>query len=63
MIKKWFYLIASVMALLVFIGFMTEKGPIDMFGYALNIWVYRLAWLLISISFFTRYFKLKKLGL
>lgn len=59
--RKNLQLAIAILALLIFIGFMTETGPKSFFGIMLNIWVYRVAWLLISASFFMNYLKERKL--
>ena len=59
--SKNLYLFGGILALLVFAGFMGESGPKSMFGMSVNIWVFRIAWLLITISFFRNYYKMKKL--
>jgi len=59
--NKNLYLIVGILTLLVFIGFLSETGPKDFFGYPINIWVFRLAYLCMTIFFFNTYFKMKKL--
>lgn len=59
MSRKNLFLIAGILALLVFVGYLSESGPHKLFGYSINIWIVRLAWLLITISNFANYFKLK----
>ena len=58
--NKNFFLIAGIITFLVFVGYLSEPGPHSMFGYSINIWIVRLAWLFIAISNFTNYIKLKK---
>ncbi len=58
--NKNIQLIAGILALAVFISFLGETEPKNFFGISLNIWVYRAAWLFISLSFFRNYLKLKK---
>ena len=57
---KTLFLIFGIISFLVFIGYLSEPGPHTMFGYAINIWIVRLAWLIIAVSNFANYFKLKK---
>lgn len=59
--KKYVSLITGILALMVFIGFMGETGPKTLFGFSVSIWLYRIAWLFLTITFFSRYYKLKKL--
>ena len=56
---KSLFLVAGIITLIVFIGYLSEPGPHSIFGYSINIWIVRIAWLLISISNFANYFKLK----
>ncbi|MCF6347672.1 MAG: hypothetical protein L3J20_05145 [Flavobacteriaceae bacterium] len=58
--NKILFLIAGIITSLVFIGYLAESEPHKMFGYSINIWIVRLAWLIIAISNFANYFKLKK---
>ena len=58
--NKNLFLIAGIITFLVFIGYLSEPGPHSMFGYSINIWIVRIAWLLIAISNFANYLKLKK---
>ncbi|MFK8165543.1 MAG: hypothetical protein AB8H12_24055 [Lewinella sp.] len=59
--KRNLFLIAGVLALISFIGYMGETEPQDMFGFELNIWFHRIAWLIITIGFLGNYFKMRKL--
>jgi len=58
--KNNLHLAAAILSLLVFIGFLGETDPKTLFGFSINIWVYRVAWLVITASFFMRYFKARK---
>ncbi|KGL58401.1 hypothetical protein [Polaribacter sp. Hel1_85] len=58
--NKTLFLIAGIITALVFIGYLSETEPHNMFGYTINIWIVRLAWLIIAVSNFANYFKLKK---
>ena len=60
MSSKNLYLIAAIITTLVFIGYMIEPGPHVLFGYSINIWIVRIAWLLIAVTNFVQYFKLRK---
>ena len=60
--RKNLYLITAILATFVFIGFLSEPGPYDLLGYAINIWIIRLAWLFIAVLYFTRYWKLRTSG-
>jgi hypothetical protein len=62
MLGKNLFLVAGILTLLVFIGYLSEPGPHVLFGYSINIWIVRIAWLLIAITNFASYFKLKKEG-
>jgi len=55
-------LFAGILSLLIFIGFLGETGPKDFFGFSISIWVYRIAWLFLTIFFFMNYFKMRKAG-
>ena len=58
--KKYLYLIAGVLALMTFVGFLGESEPMTLFGFSVNIWIYRVAWLVLTISCFRSYFRLRK---
>ena len=58
--NKKLFLIASIITFLVFIGYLTETEPHSMFGYSINIWFVRLAWLIISVINIINYLKLRK---
>ena len=58
--KKILFLIAGIVSFIVFIGYLGESEPHKMLGYSINIWVVRLIWLVVSVSNFTNYFKIKK---
>lgn len=58
--KKNLFLIAGIASIIIFIGYLGESEPITIFGLSINIWIVRLAWLLITISNFLNYFKIKK---
>ena len=58
--NKNLYLFAGILTFLVFIGYLSEPYPHKIFGYSINIWIVRLAWLLMTISNFSIYIKMKK---
>ena len=58
--NKTLFLIAGIITSLVFIGYLAETEPHNMFGYSINIWFVRLAWFMIAVLNFINYFKLKK---
>lgn len=58
--KKNPYLIVGILTFLVFIGYLTETEPHSLFGFAINIWIIRLVWLIVAVSNFANYFKLRK---
>ncbi|MDP5121025.1 MAG: hypothetical protein NWQ46_05490 [Spirosomaceae bacterium] len=58
--NKYIFLVVAILALFNFVGFMTETEAPDLFGYQINIWVYRGAWLFMTIYFATRYFNMRK---
>jgi hypothetical protein len=58
--KKRIFLIAGILALITFIGYLGETEPQRLFGYSVSIWVYRIAWLFLTISCFLNYSRLKK---
>lgn len=45
---------------MVFISYLGEPGPKEMFGYPVNIWIFRLAWLLVAVANLGNYFKIRK---
>ncbi len=57
--NKNLYLFGGILSALVFIGYLSESEPHEMFGFAINIWFIRLAWLIIAISNFANYKKAK----
>lgn len=60
MSRKNMHLIVGILAALVFLGYLSESGPHQLFGYSINIWIVRFAWLVITISSFANYYKLNK---
>lgn len=58
--RKNLYLFAGILTLFVFIGFLSETDSQELFGYPISVWVFRGAYLLLTISFFTKYFEMKK---
>jgi len=58
--NKKLFLIASIITSAVFIGYLTETEPHSMFGYSINIWFVRLAWLIISVTNIASYIRLRK---
>ena len=58
--RKYIFLIAGIICLVVFIGYLTEPGPHILLGYEINIWIVRLAWFLIAASNFMNYFRMNK---
>ena len=58
--NKNLHLFGSILAFLVFIGYLSETEPHNMFGFAINIWIVRLAWLIIFIFNFKTYLNAKK---
>ena len=57
--NKNFCLILGILGTLLFIGYLDESEH-SMFGYSINIWVVRIAWLIIAVTNFINYFKMKK---
>ena len=55
--KKMINLIAGILALIVFVGYLGEPGPVHFFGLAINIWIVRFIWLFMSLTFFANYSK------
>jgi len=60
--KKNLFLIAGILSILVFLGYLAEPGPIELLGAKINIWVIRVAWFLIAASNLVSYNKLKQEG-
>ena len=58
--KKNLFLIAGIVASIVFIGNLTETEPKIFFGYSVNRWIIRIGWLLFAFSNFANYLKIKK---
>lgn len=59
--KKNLFLVAGVLASIVFINHLFDSEPKTMFGFSVNVWIIRFAWLAITVSSFGNYFKIKKL--
>lgn len=59
--RKSLYFIVAIIFLLIFVGTLSESGPIEIFGMEINIWIYRLAWLLITLNAGRRYLAEKRL--
>ena len=57
--NKNFCLILGILGTLLFIGYLDESEH-SMFGYSINIWVVRIAWLIIAVTNFINYFQMKK---
>lgn len=58
--NKTLFLVAGIITLIVFIGYLSESGSHSIFGYSINIWIVRITWLLLSILNFATYFKIKR---
>jgi hypothetical protein len=58
--SKNIVLVAAILALITFIGFLSETEPQILFGYSVDIWIYRIAWLLLTVYFSVRYFNARK---
>lgn len=58
--RKNLSLIVAILALINFISFMAATEAPNFFGYEMSIWVYRGAWLFMTIYFATRYFIMRK---
>ena len=58
--KKNLYLIAGILAFVVFISYLFDSEPKRIFGISANIWIIRLGWLAMTVSSFGNYFKIKK---
>jgi hypothetical protein len=58
--KKNIFLIAGILSLLVFVGFLSETEAKMLLGFSVSIWFYRIAWLLLTVSFLSTYFKMRK---
>lgn len=58
--NKNLFLIVGILTSLVFIGYLGESEPHSLFGFSINIWIVRLVWLIVAVSNFANYFKLKK---
>ena len=52
-------LVLGILGTLLFIGYLNESEH-SMFGYSINIWVVRIAWLIIAVTNFVNYFKIRK---
>lgn len=60
--RRNLFLAAAILALLVFIGYMTEAGPYQLFGREVSIWVVRVAWLLLAVANFMQYWRAREEG-
>ena len=58
--KRNLFLIAGILALFTFIGYLSETEPKSLFGITLNIWFHRIAWLIVTVGFLGNYFKMRK---
>lgn len=58
--KKTLYLITGILGLVVFIGYLGEPGPKKLLGLSLNIWVFRLGWLLVCVVNLRNYWKIRQ---
>ncbi len=57
--NKKFCLILGILGTLLFLGYLGEPEH-SMFGFSINIWIVRIAWLIIAVTNFINYFKMKK---
>jgi len=55
--KKTLFLTSGILTGIIFIGSILDKNPETLFG---SVWIFRLGWLLMTITSFISYFKLKK---
>ncbi len=58
--NKYIFLVAAVLSVINFIGFLSETEPQNMFGYDINIWVYRMIWLIATTYFSIRFYRMYK---
>jgi hypothetical protein len=58
--RKNLFLIGGILALILFIGYLSESGPVDLLGFSINIWIIRVAWLFIAITNFNNYQKIRR---
>lgn len=57
MTKKNLYLIAGTLTGIVFISSLFDAEPGSLFG---SIWLFRLGWLIMTISSFMSYYKIRR---
>ncbi len=53
-------LVMGILASLLFLGFLGESGPHNIFGLSINIWFVRLAWLAVAVFNISKYMKIRK---
>jgi hypothetical protein len=58
--KTTLFLIGAIVSLILFIGFLGESEPKTLFGFSINIWFYRIFWLLNTAIIFKAYLTEKK---
>lgn len=59
--RKNLYLVLTILsAMNVVYTFLSDADAGDFFGFQVDIWVYRLLWLLFTALFFKTYFNLRK---
>lgn len=60
MSQKNVYLFAGVITSLVFLGYLSEPGPYEIFGRSISIWIVRALWLIIAVGNFSSYYRIRK---
>jgi len=55
--KKILFLMSGILTLIVFISSLLDSEPGSLFG---SIWLFRLGWLIMSVSSFISYYNIKK---
>ena len=59
MTKKNLYLIAGILTGIVFVSSIFDSEPGSLFG---SIWLFRLGWLIMTVSSFMSYYRIKQSG-
>ena len=58
--RRHLFLVAGILAFTSFIGYLGETKDQELFGFSLNIWVHRIAWLIAGFGFLGYYINLWK---
>jgi hypothetical protein len=59
--SSWLFLLAGVLSAIVLVGYLLEQEPQSLFGTTVNIWVIRLAYLVMTLTYFGIFFERRKI--